>query len=381
MTHQFDVDEAVAYGIPEAILLQSLRIWQAGNAANGTHYYQDRTWVRMPVHRMLPYFPYWKNHRAIYRVLKSLVSQQALLVGNFNACRRNRTLFYSVADQNTVPLRDTISTLIIPTSIMQQLQIEQDNDDGVMPNDPAPAVQLTDLSNGQNESAGQLTNLSNAQLTDLSNGQNSPSGQLTDLSNAQLTNLSIEQKRPISQLTKTENATSENGEYGIIVDSIKVNKDLVSSGGVVSDEPKLEQAQPSATPPPPSSFPLPDFVLRNRASLSPQQIIPADEVWCQYMNADQSKASLKKIILDIYRGTRGETFAMQHKVRIDEEFVDAFIEQRAMNEDIRSQRNLGRLLEFFASDMRDAVNRRPAPVKGAPYDPNRPVDFGSYEID
>lgn len=99
------------------------------------------------------------------------------------------------------------------------------------------------------------------------------------------------------------------------------------------------------------------------------------------MNADQSKASLKKIILDIYRGTRGETFAMQHKVRIDEEFVDAFIEQRAMNEDIRSQRNLGRLLEFFASDMRDAVNRRPAPVKGAPYDPNRPVDFGSYEID
>ena len=358
MTHQFDVDEAVAYGIPEAILLQSLRIWQAGNAANGTHYYQGRTWVRMPVHRMLPYFPYWKNHRAIYRVLKSLVNQKALLVGNFNTCRRNRTLFYTVADQTTVPLRDTISTLIIPTGIMQQLQIEQDDEDGVMPNDPTPAAQLTDLSNGQNK----------------------PSGQLTDLSNAQLTNLSIEQKRPISQLTKTENATSENGEYGIIVDSIKVNKDLVSSG-VVSDEPKLEQAQPSATPPPPSSFPLPDFVLRNRASLSPQQIINPDEVWCQYMNADQSKASLKKIILDIYRGTRGETFAMQNKVRIDEEFVEAFIEQRAMNEDIRSQRNLGRLLEFFATDMREAVTRRPPPVKGAPFNPNLPVDFGSYEMD
>jgi hypothetical protein len=359
MTHQFDVDEAVAFGVPEAILLQSLRIWQAGNAANGTHYYQGRTWVRMPVHRMLPYFRYWKNQRAIYRVLKSLVSQKALLVDNFNVCRRNRTLFYSVADQGTVPLTDTISPLMIPAGIMQQLQIEQEDEDGQMPNDPTTQAHLTNLSNEQNKPSGQLTDLSNAQLTNLSNGQN----------------------RLISQLTKTENANTENGELGIRVDSIKVNKDLVSSG-VVGDEPKLEQVQPSATPPPPSSFPIPDFVLRNRASLSLHQTITPDQVWCQYLNVDQSKDSLKKIILDIYQGTRGETFAMQKKIRIDEPFVEAFVEQRAMNEDIRSQRNLGRLLEFFASDMGEATTRRrPTAVKGTSYDPTRPINFGSYEID
>lgn len=101
------------------------------------------------------------------------------------------------------------------------------------------------------------------------------------------------------------------------------------------------------------------------------------------MGQDQSKASLKKIILEIYRGARGETFAMQNKVKVEEWFVDAFIEQRAMNEDFHTQRNLHRLLEFFAGDLREAAQKPPANPQppSTPYDRNKRVDFGNYEID
>ncbi|SOD81094.1 hypothetical protein [Spirosoma fluviale] len=107
MTHSFDVLDAERFGVEEAVVIHALKYWQSLNAVNSTHYYEGRTWVRMPVARMIKFFRYFKYPRKLARVLESLEKQGAVLASKkFNKYRTNQTKFYSLSDEITVPVYD-----------------------------------------------------------------------------------------------------------------------------------------------------------------------------------------------------------------------------------------------------------------------------------
>lgn len=97
MNHSFDVDIAVKYGVPEAILIENFRFWIAKNKANGRHFHKGRYWTYNSSKAMTELFPYWSQDQ-IKRTLKRLEDAGILLSDNFNASPYDRTKWYALSD-------------------------------------------------------------------------------------------------------------------------------------------------------------------------------------------------------------------------------------------------------------------------------------------
>lgn len=97
MNHAFDVDIAVKYGVPEAILIENFRFWIAKNKANGRHFHKGRYWTYNSSKAMTELFPYWSQDQ-IKRTLKRLEDAGVLLSDNFNSNPYDRTKWYSLSD-------------------------------------------------------------------------------------------------------------------------------------------------------------------------------------------------------------------------------------------------------------------------------------------
>lgn len=97
MNHAFDVDIAVKYGVPEAILIENFRFWIAKNKANGRHFHEGRYWTYNSSKAMTELFPYWSQDQ-IKRTLKRLEDAGVLLSDNFNSNPYDRTKWYSLSD-------------------------------------------------------------------------------------------------------------------------------------------------------------------------------------------------------------------------------------------------------------------------------------------
>src|SRR5262245_143194 len=98
--HHFKVKDAKRYGITEAILLYNLRFWIAKNADNGKHFYNNRTWTYNSCKAFSRLFSYLSESQ-IKRALTNLVKRGAILKGNFNKKRYDRTNWYALADGST----------------------------------------------------------------------------------------------------------------------------------------------------------------------------------------------------------------------------------------------------------------------------------------
>ena len=96
-THQLREDVAVRYGVGEALFLNHIYWWLRKNAANGKHLYDGRTWTYNSARAYTGLFPFWTT-RQIQRIIESCVEQGALLTGNFNAAKFDRTNWYSLTD-------------------------------------------------------------------------------------------------------------------------------------------------------------------------------------------------------------------------------------------------------------------------------------------
>lgn len=113
MQHSFDVQEAVNYGLEEAIMIWNLRFWIIKNKANKKHSYlgEDgilRTWTYNTNEAFQKLFPYWKKG-AIERNLTRMIDKGILVKGNFNATKYDRTAWYAFSDED----RFLSSSLII----------------------------------------------------------------------------------------------------------------------------------------------------------------------------------------------------------------------------------------------------------------------------
>lgn len=99
MTHSFDIDHALKYGVNESIMISNFQFWIHKNKANGTHLHDGKTWTYNSVNAFKEIFPYWNNGQ-IRRCLESLVKQEVLVKGDYNKNRYERTLWYAFNDES-----------------------------------------------------------------------------------------------------------------------------------------------------------------------------------------------------------------------------------------------------------------------------------------
>lgn len=97
MNHSFDVDIAIKFGVPEAVLIENFRFWIAKNKANGRHFHKGRHWTYNSTQAMTELFPYWSQDQ-IRRTLRRMEDAGILLSDNFNNNPYDRTKWYSLSD-------------------------------------------------------------------------------------------------------------------------------------------------------------------------------------------------------------------------------------------------------------------------------------------
>jgi len=97
MEYSFNIHIASVYGLEEAIMIKNFQFWIIKNQANGKHDHNGSYWTYNSVGSFEKVFPFWSKSQ-LSRILKSLIDQGALKVGNYNKSKYDRTRWYSFSD-------------------------------------------------------------------------------------------------------------------------------------------------------------------------------------------------------------------------------------------------------------------------------------------
>lgn len=98
MTHSFDVDIAVLYGVNAAILLQNIYFWCEHNRANEQHFHDGNYWTYNSVKAFNELFPYI-SEKQIRTALKTLEREGLIVTGTYNSNAYDRTRWYAVTEK------------------------------------------------------------------------------------------------------------------------------------------------------------------------------------------------------------------------------------------------------------------------------------------
>lgn len=88
---------AIEYGVEEAILLDTIVFWARENKSRGENYRDGRWWTYNSIKGLAEIFPWW-SQKQLRRIINSCIDQKALMVGNYNQEKRDRTIWYSPSD-------------------------------------------------------------------------------------------------------------------------------------------------------------------------------------------------------------------------------------------------------------------------------------------
>jgi hypothetical protein len=97
-THSFSVGLAERYGTIESIILSNICWWVETNRKNGKNYRQGRYWTYMSTSGFEKVFTYL-TERQIWHAIKHLRDEGAIITGNFNKIRYDRTIWYTVSEE------------------------------------------------------------------------------------------------------------------------------------------------------------------------------------------------------------------------------------------------------------------------------------------
>lgn len=89
---------AERYGFEEAVFLDSIVYWYRTNRANNRNYRDGRWWTYNSIKAFEEIFPWWSG-KQIRRIANSCREQGALIAGEYNEDRRDRSLWYSPGDE------------------------------------------------------------------------------------------------------------------------------------------------------------------------------------------------------------------------------------------------------------------------------------------
>ena len=96
----FSKVDAEQYGVDGAVMLHHIRYWVAKNDANENNYHEDKYWTYNSTKAFALLFPFW-SPRKIGRVLKKLEDEGAIISGNFNGKRYDRTKWFTLSNAIT----------------------------------------------------------------------------------------------------------------------------------------------------------------------------------------------------------------------------------------------------------------------------------------
>jgi len=97
--HAFSPQDALEYGINEAILLSAIRFWVATNKANGRNEKHGVYWVYNSVKAWAKLFPYMST-KQINLALENLVEQGAIVKAKHSNNKFDRTCWYTILDES-----------------------------------------------------------------------------------------------------------------------------------------------------------------------------------------------------------------------------------------------------------------------------------------
>ena len=98
MTHIFDTNIAVEYGVEIAIVVNHLAFWIQKNEANGKHMHNGKVWTYNSIKAFSELFPYW-TERQIRRILMNMEELKIIETANFNKVSYDRTKWYTFTYQ------------------------------------------------------------------------------------------------------------------------------------------------------------------------------------------------------------------------------------------------------------------------------------------
>ena len=144
VSHGFDTNYAIAYGVDEAIMIRNLQFFITANANRGQNFHEGRFWSYDRNQDFPSHFPYW-NVDKCRRIVESLVEQGVIIKGNFNKRWSDRTTWYAFKDQEKF-----ITSVRIPKTpapimpVIEQQEIKEISPDlANLPNDNWQICQMT----------------------------------------------------------------------------------------------------------------------------------------------------------------------------------------------------------------------------------------------
>jgi hypothetical protein len=127
-TFCLDSEDAVKYGVEEAIILYHFRYWINVNKINNKHNYEGRHWCYNSFKSLLELFPFFKNESKCCRLIQNLMKDGVLVKGNFNKKGYDRTVWYTLNDGTAIatkPSEDEEDSVKTDGTISQNRQINQ----------------------------------------------------------------------------------------------------------------------------------------------------------------------------------------------------------------------------------------------------------------
>ena len=98
MSHSFEIDVAVKYGVNAAILLNNIYFWCNKNEANDHNFRDGSYWTFNSRSAFVKLFPYM-SERQIKTALDKLINDGVIKTGCFNEMGRDRTMWYALTDK------------------------------------------------------------------------------------------------------------------------------------------------------------------------------------------------------------------------------------------------------------------------------------------
>lgn len=101
----FTVEYAQKYGVNEAIILENIIHWLKYKKANGIDYYDGRYWLYYSIKNLQSLYPFF-TYKQVRYALDNLVEKGALLKGNYNKCKYDKTNWFALTDETILNIPD-----------------------------------------------------------------------------------------------------------------------------------------------------------------------------------------------------------------------------------------------------------------------------------
>lgn len=105
MTHSFNVEFAVKYGVYSSLIIGQIDYWCLKNQAKNKHLHNGRYWTFNSIKELSKMFPYLTERQVNYYIDK-LKKEDLLLTANFNKNVLDKTTWYSLSNKALTILRN-----------------------------------------------------------------------------------------------------------------------------------------------------------------------------------------------------------------------------------------------------------------------------------